>query len=164
MKRFLSLAILTLCIPVAAHGATLNFPSEGPFASITIPDSWQPEETETGVQGTSSDSAVYLSVDVADTNSIEKVTSDAIDFLSQNGVTIDPKTQKETPVEEVNGLQMTTLDWDGKDSDGPVSVGLAFLATSGEKALVVTYWGTKGKEDKQDADLGKILASIKMAN
>ncbi|SEI16121.1 hypothetical protein SAMN05216228_103273 [Rhizobium tibeticum] len=103
-------------------------------------------------------------MDVAVSNSIEKVTSDAVDFLSRSGVIIDPKTQKEPPVEKVNGLQMTTLDCDGEDSDGPVSVGLAFLATSGEKALVVTYWGTKGKEDKHDADLGKILASIKMAN
>ncbi|MDP9813928.1 hypothetical protein J2W42_006805 [Rhizobium tibeticum] len=109
MKHFFSLAILTLCIPVAAHGATLNFPIDGPIASITIPDSWQPEETETGVQGTSSNSAVYLSVDVAVSNSIEKVTSDAVDFLSRNGVIIDPKTQKDPPVEKVNGLQMTTL-------------------------------------------------------
>lgn len=164
MKRILASAILTLCIPMSVNAATLKFPSEAPIASIAIPDSWQPEETETGVQGTSSDSAVYLSVDIADSKSIERVTGDAIDFLSKNGVTIDPKTQKETPVEEVNGLQMTTLDWDGKDSDGPVSVGMAFLATSGEKALVVTYWGTKGEEDKHDAELGKILASIKLAN
>lgn len=164
MKRFLVSAILAACTAASADAATLKFPSEAPIASIVIPDSWQPEETETGVQGTSSDSAIYLSVDVADSKSIEKVTGDAIDFLSHNGVTIDVTTQKETPVEEINGLQMTTLDWDGKDSDGPVSVGMAFLATSGEKALVVTYWGTKGEEDKHDAELAKILASIQMAN
>jgi hypothetical protein len=141
----------------------MKFPSDAPVASITIPDSWQPEETESGVQATSSDSAVYFSVDVADSKSMEKVTSDAIDFLTKSGVTVDVKTQKETPVTEVNGLQMTTLDWDGKDGDGPVSVGMAFVASSGEKALVVTYWGTKGDEDKHDAEITDMMMSIKMA-
>ena len=164
MYRAFVYALIAASIPLMADAATLKFPSDAPIASIIIPDSWQPEETETGVQATSSDSAVYFSVDVADSKSLDKVTSDAIDFLSKNGVKVDVKTQKETPVSEVNGLQMSTLDWEGEDEDGPVSVGMAFIAKSGDEALVVTYWGTKGEEDKHDSEIASMMMSIKMTH
>ena len=161
MKKIIALALLVLASPLAAHAATLKFPSEKPVASITIPDSWKPEETESGVQGTSADSAIYLSADVASSKSMDKVVTDAVDFLAKNKITVDPSTRKETPVTDVNGMQMTTLEWDGNDEDGPVSVGLLFVQTSGDNALVVTYWGTKGEEDKHGAEVQAIIASIK---
>jgi hypothetical protein len=162
MRKTIALALLAAAaFPLLAQAKTIKFPSEKPIASITIPNSWEPEETETGVQGTSPDSAVYLSADVASSNSIEKVSGDAVDFLTKNGVTIDPKTQKDTPITEVNGMKMTTIEWDGKDQDGPVSVGLLFVQTSGDNALVVTYWGSKGDEDKHDGEVKEIISSIK---
>ena len=161
MKKIIALALLALTSPLAAHAATLTFPGDKPVASITIPDSWKPEETDGGVQGTSDDSAVYLSVEVASGKSMEKVVTGAIDFLAKNKITIDPSTQKETPTTEVNGLQMATLEWDGKDEDGPVSIGLLIVQVSADNALVVTYWGNKGDEDKHDAEVKAIVASIK---
>ncbi|MGV1760392.1 histidine kinase [Rhizobium sp. A22-96] len=160
-KKIIALALLVFASPLAVHAATLKFPSEKPVASITIPDSWKPEETDSGVQGTSADSAIYLSADVASSKSMDKVVTDAIDFLAKNKITVDPSTRKETPVTDVNGMQMTTLEWDGSDEDGPVSVGLLFVQTSGDNALVVTYWGTKGEEDKHAAEVQAIIASIK---
>jgi hypothetical protein len=164
MKKTIALALLVLASPLAAHAATLKFPSDKPVASITIPDSWKPEETESGVEGTSADSAVYLSADVATSTSMKQVVDDALQFLSKNGVTIDTSTQKDTPETDVNGLKMTSLEWDGKDEDGPVSVGLLFVQTSADNALVVTYWGSKGDEDKHDAEVKAIVASIKPVN
>lgn len=163
MLKVLLISVAALVIPSLAQAETLTFPSEAPVATITIPDSWGPQETESGVEATSDDAAVYLSADVADAASIEKVTTEAIEFLGKNGVIIDPSTVKETPVEKFNGMDMTTIDWDGKDADGPVSVGLAFFQTSEDKALVVTYWGTKADEDKHSDDLAAILMSIKPA-
>lgn len=163
MKKIIALALLALTSPLTAHAATLTFPGDKPVASITIPDSWKPEETDGGVQGTSADSAVYLSAEVASDKSMEKVVTGAIDFLAKNKVTIDPSTQKETPATDVNGMQMATLEWDGNDEDGPVSVGLLIVQVSADNALVVTYWGDKGEEDKHDAEVKAIVASIKPA-
>ncbi|CDZ48598.1 hypothetical protein [Neorhizobium galegae] len=161
MKKALLIAVLVMAAPMLAEAKTLKFPSDAPIASIKIPDSWNPKETDTGVDATSSDDAVYLSADVAELKSMDKTVTDAIDFLKEVGVTVDPKTLKETPVEEFNGMQMTTLDWDGKDENGPVSVGLALIQTSPTKGLVVTYWGTKGDEEKHQKELVDILLSIK---
>lgn len=162
MKKIIAFALLALTSPIAAHAATLTFPGDKPVASITIPDSWKPEETEGGgVQGTSDDSAVYLSAEVASDKSIDKVVSSAIDFLAKNKIAIDTSTQKETPTTDVNGLQMATLEWDGKDEDGPVSIGLLIVQVNADNALVVTYWGDKGEEDKHDAEVKAIVTSIK---
>lgn len=81
MRNIIALALLAASFPLLAEAKTIKFPSEKPIASITIPDSWEPEETESGVQGTSPDSAVYLSADVASSRSIEKVSGDAVDSL-----------------------------------------------------------------------------------
>ena len=163
MKKALLISLFAFAMPIMAQAETLIFPSEAPIASITFPDSWSPKETETGVDATSDDSAVYLSADIADGKSIEKVTEDAILFLQENDVTIDPATLRETPVEEFNGMNMTSLEWDGKDVDGPVSIVLAFFQTSDAKALVVTYCGTKGDEDKHSDALAGILASLHLS-
>jgi hypothetical protein len=119
MKKALLIAVLVMAAPMLAEAKTLKFPSDAPIASIKIPDSWNPKETDTGVDATSSDDAVYLSADVAELKSMDKTVTDAIDFLKEVGVTVDPKTLKETPVEEFNGMQMTTLDWDGKGRERP---------------------------------------------
>lgn len=167
MKKTLVIALLASVLPLMAQTAlaeTMKFPSDAPVAVITIPDSWSPQETDSGIEAESEDSAVYLSVDVADMDAIEKVTTDAVVYLQKNGVVIDEKTQKETPVTDMNGMKLSTIEWDAQDNDGPVSVGLVFIATSPSKALVMTYWGSKGDEDKHGNALAEILASVKPAH
>eukprot|EP01133_Synstelium_polycarpum_P029287 gene29287-35820_t len=124
MKKIL-LATMIALAPAAAPAATLTFPSEAPVASITIPNSWGPKETEGGIDATSDDSAIYLSVDVADAKTSDKVISDAIDFLTENGVKIDDSTKK-TSTDQINGMDMTNLDWSGTDKEGAVNIGLSF--------------------------------------
>ena len=157
---FAAAALATMLAPSFSFAETLKFPSESPIAQITIPDSWGPEETESGIQATSDDSAIYLSIDIADARTSDKVVSDAIDFLQQNGVTIDEKTQKESD-DTINEMKMSNLDWDGKDKDGPVSVGLSFVQPRPDKLLVITYWGTKGEQEKHANELMALISSLK---
>ena len=160
MKRFLSAAIFAAMLPTLAQAGTLAFPSEAPVAEITIPDSWKPTETDSGIEANSPDTAIYLSVDVADAKSSDKVISDAVDFLSDNGVTIDTTTEK-TSEDTLNGMAMQNLDWDGTDADGPVNIGLSVASPDGETMLVITYWGTKGQQEKHAKALTAIIASLK---
>ncbi len=162
MKKTILAALLIGLFPAVGSAATLNFPSDAPVASITIPDTWGPKETETGIDAESDDNAIYISIDVADGASTDKVVSDAIDYLKQKGVTIDAKTQKESE-DTVNGMQMKNLDWTGTDADGDVSIGLSFVQPSPDKLLVITYWGSKGEQEKHGAELGAIIGSLKPA-
>lgn len=162
MKKTFAAAVIAAFLPAISHAATLNFPSDAPIASITIPDNWGPKETETGIDATSDDDAIYISIDVADSETTDKVVEDAVAFLEKNGVKIDASTQKESS-EKLNGMDMTNLDWSGSDNDGDVSVGLSFLSPKEGKLLVITYWGTKGMQEQHGPELQAIITSLKAA-
>lgn len=162
MKSFVLAAGSALLLASAAQAETLTFPSDAPVASATFPDSWKAEENDSGIQAFSPDDAVYFYIDVGDTETSEKVMETGIDFLKENGVTIDPDSVKED-TGTINGMEVHTLDWDGKDASGDASIGMAFLQPSPDKMLIITYWGTKGDEDKYSADLGAIMQSIEPA-
>ncbi|MFC3163709.1 histidine kinase [Ciceribacter thiooxidans] len=163
MRRFLAAAAALLFSADLAFSATLIFPSDAPVALITIPDSWKPEETETGVDAVSDDEGVYFSVDVAGDDNMETIITDAFKYLEENGVKADPATQKDTK-DTLNGMPFEAIDWSGTDEEGPVSIGVGILGVKADKLLVITYWGAKDREDRNMPEVGKILASIKAAN
>jgi len=159
-KAFLIASVFAAAFPLFAQAETIKFPSDAPIASVTIPDSWGPKETETGVDATSGDSAVYFSIDVADEKTSDKVISDAVDFLTKSGVTIDQSTQKDEGDSTINGMKMSVLRWSGKDNDGAVDVELAFLSPAPGKLLVVTYWGSTDSDAKHDKEISAIVGSL----
>ena len=163
MRKLLLAAALAVSLPAISEAATLEFPSDEPIASITIPDSWGPKETASGIDATSDDSAVYLSIDVADDKSSDKVIEDVFAFLEKNGVKIEESTQKESDA-ELNGMPVKNLDWDGTDSEGPVNIGVSILSPGAGKLLLVTYWGSKGTQEKHQDELIEMISSLKPAS
>ena len=161
MKTIFAAALFALSLPAISHAATLEFPSDDPIASITIPDDWEPTETDAGVNANSADDAIYISIDVADEETSD-VVSDAVTFLQKSGVKVDTATQKES-TETLNGMEMTNLDWSGTDDDGDVSIGLSFVSPKPGKLLVITYWGTKGMQEQHGPELQAIITSLKPA-
>ncbi|MBL0373325.1 histidine kinase [Rhizobium sp. KVB221] len=162
MKTLIAAAVMVATFAAAACAETLNFPSEAPIASITIPDNWGPTETESGIEATSDDKAIYISIDIADAKTSDKVIDDAIAFLEKNGVKIDGSTQKQSD-QKLNGMDMTNFDWTGTDSEGDVNIGLSILSPKAGKLLVITYWGSKGTQEKHAQVLGEIITSLKPA-
>lgn len=160
MKKFAMAAFAALMIAAGAQAGEMKIPKDAPIASITLPESWIGKDTDTGIEVSSPDDAIYFYIDVADAKSPDQVIEDSIDFLAGEGVTIDPKTQKETH-DKLNGMEMASLDWDGTDADGPVSISLVIIAPNPQKLLILTYWGTKGEQEKHDADLVSIILSLK---
>ncbi|MFN7009683.1 MAG: histidine kinase [Allorhizobium sp.] len=163
MKSTLLAAFLAFAMPVAALAAEIQLPSDAPVATVTIPDSWNPTEIDHGVEAVSADEAVYLSIEVADEKSTDKIIEGIFAFLEENGVKVDAATQSETD-NKLNGMDVSTIEWDGQDEDGPVSVGVTMLSPKPGKLLLMTYWGTKGEQEKHMNDFVGIIASIKPAN
>jgi hypothetical protein len=162
MKLLAIAATAALLFATAAQAAEMKFPSSDPVASITLPDGWTPNETDTGMEVTSADESIYLSVDVAEPKETEQVVKDSIAWLGTQGVTVDLSTQKQNQ-DKINGRDMFYVDWSGKDKEGPASVGLAALVLSADTVLVLTYWGTPGEEEKNASAIMGILNSIKPA-
>lgn len=163
MKIILAAVLMTAFLPSVSFADTLVFPSDAPVARITIPSDWEPKETESGVDATSDDGAVYISVDVANAKTSDKVIDEAIAFLLKNGVKIDGSTQKQSD-EVINGMDMSNFDWTGTDKEGPVNVSLSVVSPKPGKLLVITYWGSKGTQEKHFSELQEIIASLKPSN
>lgn len=154
-------AAVALSFPMIAQAKTLKFPSEAPIASVSIPNSWSPKETETGVDGTSDDGAIYFSIDVASEANMDKIIDVAFDFLTSNGVTVDDKTKKESPEQDVNGMKLSSIDYQGTDKDGPVDVSIGFASPREGKLLIITYWGSKDTEVAHAKEVVDIVNSMK---
>ncbi|WP_054156755.1 hypothetical protein [Rhizobium sp. AAP43] len=162
MKSLLAGVALLLAATSTSFAANFSFPPDAPIATVDIPDSWQPSETDYGVEGTSADGGTYISFDVGGEGDMDAIMTQVFAFLEENGVVPDPASQKETK-DTLNGMPFETLDWSGTDKDGPVSIGVGFITLSPEHVAIVTYWASKESEAANMPEVGKILATIKPA-
>lgn len=160
MKSLIIAATAALFLSSSAYAGEMKFPSSDPVASITLPDGWKANETDSGMEVTTADGAIYLAVDVAEPKETEQVAKEAVDWLSSEGVTVDLSSQKKSE-DKLNGRDIFYVDWKGKDKEGDASVGLAALVLTAETVLVFTYWGDPGEEQKNAAAIKGILDSIK---
>ena len=162
MKKLIIAASVALMFASIAHAKQWEIPSNRPVATLDMPNGWKTNETDTGLEGTSDDGAVYFSVDIASPKKMDGIIDDAAKFLDDQGIKIDTNTQKYSE-DKLNGKDIVYISWSGTDKDGPASIGLAVLILDEKTVLVLTYWGTQGEEDKHTPEINKILNSIKLA-
>lgn len=160
MKTLIAAALAAFAFSGMVQAAEMKFPSSEPVASITLPDGWKANETDSGMEVTTPDESIYLAVDIAEPKETEQVAKEAIEWLGGEGVTVDPKTEKQSQ-DKLNGRDIFFIDWKGKDKEGDASVGLAALVLTADTVLVFTYWGDPAEEKKNGAAVLGILQSIK---
>jgi len=159
--KTLSLALLlALVFLTPSFAKTFKVPDEESFASITIPDDWQSKEIDKGVESQSADNEVYFAVEATDAKGIDKSIEEAIDFLKEQGVTIDPKTVKQSEG-KVNGMDGVDVTWNGKDKDGDAIISLTIIEAKKGKVLLITYWASPEGTKSHAKELGAILNSVK---
>ena len=164
MKPLLTfLTILVFAIPglSSADAKTFKLPDDDfAIASIDMPDSWKPKEIDGGVAGQSPDDAVYLSVvAVGSEKGMKGEIDDTFEMLKSHNVELDESTKKEDSF-KIGGLEATELSYQGKDEDGPAAISIVFVPIK-DKLIIMTYWVTTAKEKEHQADVGKIVNSLK---
>jgi hypothetical protein len=161
---FTLVAITSFAIAGPAFAKTMKLPSdEFPIASIIIPDDWDPEEINNGAAGESPDKAVYLAaVAVGSEKGMEAELDDTFEMLKEHNVELDQSSKKENKF-KLNGVDVEELIFHGEDEDGPCSISISFVPIK-DKVVVLTYWVTTAKEEKHQAEVGKILKSLKPAS
>ncbi len=153
---------LTLAGSGLADAKTFKLGDDKPVATITIPDSWSPEEIDNGVEGTSKDGETYVAAEVVDAKDIKTAVEDGLKYFMKNGVKIDPSTLEKKEM-KIAGFDAVDLQGKGTDKDGPTHVSLTLVIISGEKIVLLTYWGTATGEESNGADLTAIASSIAAA-
>ncbi|GJE59185.1 hypothetical protein [Methylobacterium trifolii] len=152
-------AFLLCALPAAVQAKTFELPDETPLVTIDLPNAWSPEEIDKGAQATSPDATIYVAFEISNLKNTEKAVVDAVKFLADSGVKIDPSTQKKLET-KINGLDVVDINWDAVDKDGPTKVSLSIIILSPTKIGVLTYWGSPAGEKKYAAQLKGIADSI----
>ena len=163
MKTLLCTTTIVALMASPVFAGEMVFPSDAPVASATFPDDWQPQETDTGIDVTSPDDAIYFAIDVTEPADINKTMHEAQVYLKSKGVALDLSSAKQTNG-PLNGRQLISIELDGTDEDGPVTITIGILMLSDAKTLVLTYWGTKDTQDNGSFQtVVTIVKSIKPA-
>ena len=151
-------AFLCLVSPVSAK--TYPIPSENPVATISIPNSWEPNEYDKGVEGTSKDGQFYFAVEAVDSKDVGEATKEAMNWFKKQGVKLDndSRSASETTLNDLPVLMMT---FKGRDKDGPTEVTLILVKVLKPNSFLMIYaWGSEKAAQANVKDIDKILASL----
>lgn len=153
------LAVLSCLLPGLADAKTVKLTGARPVATVTIPDSWNPDEYDGGVEAQSPDDEVYVAVEMSSLKGLENATMEAIKFFHKQGVTLngDPVQSEH----KLNGMDVVDLAWNGRDKDGEAEISLSFVIVSETRVLLLYYWGSPAGGAKHRKTLTGILNSIK---
>ena len=131
-----------------------------PVATVTIPDSWEVETIEDGIDATSPDEGVSLTIEAVEIKDVETATREGIKYFTEAGVTIDPSTQTQKEL-TMSGKPAVDISWKGKDSDGPTNVSMTFVILSEKDSLLLYLWGDDQYLKQNAAALRAISESIR---
>ena len=161
MCRIALAALISLWIlSDAALAKTYPIPSENPVATINIPNSWEPNEYDGGVEGTSKDGQFYFAIEAVDSKDIGEATKEGINWFKKQGVKFDVNSQT-TSESILNDLPVLTITFKGRDKDGPTEVTLVLVKTLKKNRFLLIYgWGSESAVEANNKDIDKILTSL----
>src|SRR5262245_17886452 len=160
MKPFLLPILLAAAFPGAALAETFKLPNDNPAVIVTLPDAWSPQEDDGWVEATSDDEEMFVAFEVTGLMDFEESLKETIQYLADEGVTVDTDSESKAPF-EINGMKGMEVAWKGKDNDGAVSISLSVIAVAPDKILLLTYWSTPKGDTEQQPMLREILKSIR---
>jgi len=161
MVRSILVALVAFAfLPGSVLAKTFPVPGDDPIATVSIPDSWNPESYEGGVEATSDDSKIYVAIEQVAAADVKSATEEGIKFFVKSGVEIDASSMQTKQI-KINNLDAFDITFTGKDKDGPANISLTLVATNAAgKFLLLYYWGSPEGEKANGADLKKISDSI----
>ncbi|WP_174293344.1 hypothetical protein [Sphingomonas bacterium] len=154
------LAAVILCAGWTASADAKAFKIGEDVAWISIPDTWEPETFDNGVEGTSPDRETYVAAEIVDGDTLADASKDEEKFFKKMKIKIKEDTFKQKKI-QMSGLDADDLQWEATDADGPTHVSVTLVKIAEKKLLMMTYWGSEAGEKTNGAELNAISESIK---
>jgi len=163
MRRILLAGAALAFIATPAFAKNSAIPAQNPVATVVLPDDWDADEIDNGVEVTSKDGEIYIAFEAVKASKAEAALNEGLDYLKGKGVKIDESSMKQKE-ETINGMKGIEVDFTGKDKDGDTQISLMLLGASKERFVMLTYWGTPDGAKANAEALNKIAESIKPVN
>ena len=162
MIRAVGLLLSALFLVVAtSRSATFKIPEDKPVVTITLPDAWKPEKIAKGVQGQTSDDAIYFAAELTrNEQGMNSIIDEMSKMLREQKVSLDHGSKKENRY-QLNGFAADETSYDGSGADGPESVKVTFVSIDKDTVLVLTFWASLKLAKDHDKEVRAIMQSIK---
>jgi hypothetical protein len=153
-------ALLGAAAPLPAWAKVFPIPTDDPIATINVPDAWEPDTFEGGVEMNSPDNEVYIAAEQVEADDLTDAVAETVKTLAKDGLEIDTSTKKEKDI-TINGLKAHDLAYTGKDKDGPCNFSITLVETPKPNVfLMLSYWGSDEGEKTNAEALTAIAQSI----
>ena len=155
------LAILGVCAFASlASAKTYPIPGDDPIGTVSIPDGWEANTYDGGVEGTSPDGKIYVAVESLEADDVKGALTDGFKFFEKQGLTID-EAKDATKDTKLNDMDALDIDIPATDKNGPTSAGLTLVSTNANgKFLMIYDWGSDKDVQANIKDIQSIGASI----
>jgi hypothetical protein len=159
MVKFAIVVCLFLATP--AFSATHKLPEDEPIVTIKIPDEWQTKEVGESILATAPGDPVHVLIVPPEGNKIAEAMGEAMRYIrNTGGIVVKADSIKNEPG-KINDMDVRHVSWDAKDKNGDVKIRITIVSLAQRKSVLVACWGSPKAEQKHEADLKKILQSIK---
>src|ERR1043166_7759323 len=102
--KFLGICIAALLCASAALAAGYDVPYAKPAFVISVPDRWNPNHSDIGVDAASPDSSLFFSIYVMEAKDAAAVEADSLAMLKRNAMNVNLKSVRRTEIHLVAGL------------------------------------------------------------
>jgi predicted Zn-dependent protease len=155
--------VVSICVLLATpvFSATHKLPEDEPIFTIEVPDEWQTKEVGESVQATAPGDPVHVLIVPPEGSKINETMGEAMRYIrGTGGIVVKPDSIKNEPG-KLNGMEVQQLSWEAKDKNGDVKIQFTIVSLAQTKSVLVACWGPPKAEQKHEAELKKILQSIK---
>jgi hypothetical protein len=160
MNALAAAALLLAVAPLPALAKVFPIPTEDPIATINVPDGWEPDTFEEGVEMNSPDSKVYIAAEEVEAADLTEAVTETVKTLAKEGLEIDTGTKKDKDI-TINGMKAHDFTYTGKDKDGPANFSITLVETAKPGTfLMLSYWGSEEGEKANAEALQAISNSI----
>jgi hypothetical protein len=159
MKKLLLGAALLSIMSGPVFAKNFAIPADDPAATIALPDNWTLTEIEYGYSVVSPDKDIFFSVEYAGGKRLDGMKKLNDEWLKDNSIKIDD--QPETIESDFNGIKGSILRFKAKDENGPTNVNFGIIPAGKGRVIMLTLWGSDEEQKAHDAEITKILGSLK---
>jgi hypothetical protein len=163
MRTFTLSTWLCAALVAPAFAATHKVPTDEPIATFSVPDKWQTKERVDNIEATSPDGTMHFLILQPEGRKIAEGMGEIMRYIRNSGnVVVQADSMKNEPG-KLNGADVRNVSWQGKNKDGDVTIKYIIMTMPENRSLIVATWGSPAAEKKYQADLKKMLQSIKKA-
>ena len=163
MNRIAATVLFSFVMLTSASLAkTFSLPEDKPVATFTIPDAWEPNDYDVGVEATSEDGNFYIAFETLDKKDSKEATRAAMLWFAAQGVTLDPQSMTSDEI-VFSGAPALAVSFKGRDEDGPTNVRMLIVATNKDQRFLMIYASGSDQADKVNGKaIDQILGSVKL--